>query len=69
MTDHIFTVVPIKHLINQDGEPTTPQKLENCTKPSVSNPRVLLCPCVVQKATVHFDTKALNIRHRPQKGF
>ena len=36
-TDHIFPVLPIKHLVNQDGEPTTPQKLATGTKPSVSN--------------------------------
>ena len=34
-TDHIFTVLPIKHLVNQDGEPTTPHKLATTTKPSV----------------------------------
>ena len=27
MTDHIFPVIPMKHLVNQDGEPTTPHKL------------------------------------------
>ena len=27
MTYHIFSVLPIKHLVNQDGDPTTPQKL------------------------------------------
>ena len=26
-THHIFPVLPIKYLIIQDGEPTTPQKL------------------------------------------
>ena len=26
-TDHIFTVLPIKDLINEDGNPTTPQKM------------------------------------------
>ena len=36
-TYHIFPVLPIKDLINEDGDPTTPQKLATCTKPSVSN--------------------------------
>ena len=27
MTDHIFPVLPIKYLINEDGEPTTQFKL------------------------------------------
>ena len=31
-TDHIFPVIPIKHLVNQDGEPTMPQKLATGTK-------------------------------------
>ena len=32
-TDYIFSVLPIKHLVNQDGEPTTPQKLATGIKP------------------------------------
>ena len=31
--------------------------------------RVLSCPCVVQKATAHVETKTLNMRHQAQKGF
>ena len=46
-TDHIFPVIPIKHLVNQDGKPTTPHKMATVTKPSVSNLRVLFCICVV----------------------
>ena len=68
-TDHIFTVLPIKYLINEDGDPTTPHKLATCTKPSVSHLRVLFFPCVVQKPTAHVETKALNMRHQSQKGF
>ena len=33
-TDHIFPVLPIKDLINKDGDPTTPHKLATCTKNS-----------------------------------
>ena len=29
-TDHIFPVLPIKYMINEDGEPTTPFKLATC---------------------------------------
>ena len=36
---------------------------------AVSNSRVLFCPCVVRKATAHFETKTLNMRHVAQKGF
>ena len=68
-TDHIFPVVPIKDLINKDGDPTTPQKLETCTEPSVSHLRVLFCPCVVRKATAHVETKTLNMCRQAQKVF
>ena len=36
-TDHIFPVLTIKDLINEDGDPTTPHKLATGTKPSVSH--------------------------------
>ena len=68
-TDHIWPVLQIKHLVNQDGEPNTPHKLATGTKPSVSNLRVILCPCVVRKSTAHVETKVLKIIHQPQKGF
>ena len=57
-TGNIFPVLPIKNFVNQDGEPTTPYKLETVTKPSVSNLHVLLCPCVVRNATEHVETNA-----------
>ena len=34
MTDHIFPVLPINHMVNKYGEPTTPHKLATVTKPS-----------------------------------
>ena len=68
-TDHIFLVLPIKYLINEDGDPTTPHKLATGTKPSVSHLRVLFFPCVVQKAMAHAETKTLNMIHQAQKGF
>ena len=67
--DHIFPVLPIKDLINEDGDPTTPHKLTTCTKSSVSNLCVLFCPGVVRKATAHVETKTLNMRHQAQKWF
>ena len=54
--DHIFPVLPIKDLINKDGDPTTPHKLATGMKPSVSHLRVLFLPCVVRKATAHVET-------------
>ena len=65
-TDHIFPVLPIKDLINEDGDPTTPYKPATGTKPSVSHLRVLFCPCVVRKATAPVETKTLNMRHQEQ---
>ena len=68
-TENIFPVLPIKDLINEDEDPTTPQKLATGIKPSKSNLCVLFCPCVVHKATAHVETKTLNMRHQAQKGF
>ena len=34
-TDYIFLVLPIKHLVNQYGEPAKPQRLATVIKPSV----------------------------------
>ena len=62
-TDNIFPVLLIKHLVNQDGEPTTQCKLANVTKPSVSNLCLLFYTFVVQNSTAHVDTKALNMCH------
>ena len=42
-TDHIFTVLPIKQLVNKDGEPNTAHKMAAGTKQSVSNLCVLFC--------------------------
>ena len=68
-TDNIFPFIPIEDLINEDGDPTTPHKLATGTKPSVSHLHVLFCPCVVRKATVHVETKTLNMRHQAQNWF
>ena len=68
-TYHIFPVLPIKYLINEDGDPTTQFKLVTGTKPSVSHVRVLFCPCDVRKSTAHIGTKALNMCHQAQKFF
>ena len=35
--DHIFPVLLIKYIINEDGDPTMPHKLATGTKPSVSH--------------------------------
>ena len=45
------------------------KKLATVTKTLVSNMRVLVCPCVVQKVTAHVYGKTLNISHQSQKGF
>ena len=68
-TYHIFLVIPIKDMINNYGDTTTPYTLATCTKPSVSHLRVLFCPYVVQKDTAHVRAKALNMHQQAQKGF
>ena len=68
-TYQIFPVLPIKGMINEDGDQTTPFKLAAGMKPLVSYLRVLFCAHVIQKATAHMGTKALNMRHQAQKGF
>ena len=68
-TDHIFPILPIKDLINEDGKPNTSFKLATGTKPSLLHFLSLFCPCVVRKATAHVDKKALNMCHQAQKGF
>ena len=54
-TDHIFPVLPIKYLINEYSDPTTPFKLGAGTKPSVSHLFVLFFPWVVRKVDAHVD--------------
>ena len=39
-TDHIFLVLPIKDLINEDGEPTTPFKLATRVASSNNNSKL-----------------------------
>ena len=67
--NHIFPVLLIKDLINEDGDPTTPFKISTGTKPSVSHLRVLFFLYVVRKATAHVGIKALNMCHQAQKDF
>ena len=66
-TDHVFPILTIKHLLSHYGEPTMPHKLATVTKPSVSNVRVLFCPCILQNSTAHVETKTLNICHQSPK--
>ena len=59
---HIFPVLPITDLMNEDGDPTTPHKVATGTKPSVSHLRVLFGPCVVRKATADVGSPSSFIR-------
>ena len=67
--DHICTVLPIKDMINEDGNPTTTFKLTAGKKPPVLHLCMLFCPYVVQKATAHVGKKALKMYHHAQKVF
>ena len=68
MTHHVFPVLPIKHLVNQDDEPTNPQKLETSTKLQYTK-YVLYFFVYCTKTTARVDGKAFNMCHQPQKGF
>ena len=56
MTYHIFQVLPIKDMINEDGNPTTPFKLAIGTKPSVPHLHVLFFHVLYRKL-LHTLTK------------
>ena len=55
-TDHIFPLLPIKYLINEENEPTTPFKHVTGTKPSVSHLSVLFFHVFYVKL-LHTSTK------------
>ena len=56
-------------MVNHDSDPTVPYNMVTSTKPSVSNIRVLFCPCVVQKTTAHNSRKTLNMNNQSQNVF
>ena len=68
-TYHILPVLPIKDIINEGGNPTTPHKLEIGTKPSVLHLRMLFFPCVVRKSTRHVEKKVFKYASPSEKGF
>ena len=55
-TDNILPVLPIKDLINEDGNPTRPFKVATGTKPSVSHLPVLFFRVLYRKL-LHTLTK------------
>ena len=56
-TDYILPVLQIKHLVNQDGEPTTPHKMPTGKKPLVSNLKILLFH-VLYESQLHMLTQS-----------
>ena len=68
-SDHISPILPIKDLINKDGNPTTIFKLTTGMKSSILHLRVLFYPCVIWKSTTQVGTKVSNMRNQAQKGF
>ena len=68
MTDHIFPVLPIKDLINEDNDLTTQFKPTKRMKPPLSHLPVLFCPCVVRKASAHVK-KGVKYASPSAKGF
>ena len=69
MNDHIFTVLKIKHMVNQDGELTIPQNWQIVLNLHYKKHMFVFCPCLVQKATAYNDTNPLNVCCHSQKGF
>ena len=55
MTDHISTVLPIKYLVNQDGEPIIPCKLATGTNIQYQN-HVFYSVYVLYKRQMHMLT-------------
>ena len=53
MIDQIFPVLPIKDIINNYGNPTTPHNPATGTKPSVSYLHVFVSMCAVDLRTTH----------------
>ena len=47
MEDNILLVLPLKYLINEDGNTTTPFKITTGKKPSIMHLHVLFYPCAV----------------------
>ena len=66
-TDHIFLVLPIKYLINKDGDLTTPYKLATGTKPSVSHLRMFIH--VLSGKLLHTLGKGVKYASPSTKGF
>ena len=68
-TNNIFLVLPIKDLLNKDGDQTITFKLATGTKNLVSHLRVLFFTVVMRKSTAHVGTKVSDMRQQAQKGF
>ena len=67
-TYHIFPVLPIKYLINKDGDLTTPFKLVIGTKTSVSHLLVLFFHVLYGKL-LHIWDKGIKYASPSAKGF
>ena len=65
----VFPVLPIKDLVNEQGEPCTPSELMHGEKPPVRHLITLFCPVIVKKHTAMKDKKMVNMRHQAQKGY
>jgi len=55
----VFIVLPIKDLIDQEGNVTTPSCLFLGTKPLVSAFHVFSCPCIAKKWTARINGKLI----------
>ena len=66
---HIVPVLPLKDLVDKQGNPVTPHELMTGEKAKICHLRTLFCPAIVKKHTAQYKGKHLNMRHQPQKGF
>ena len=61
-----FSVLPVKGLLNKDGNPATPHELFTGEKPCISDFRVFGCPVVVKKYVARIDGNATS--NQTQRG-
>ena len=52
---HIIPVLPLKDLVNEQGDPVTPIELMTNKKAMIRHLRTLFCPCIIKKHTAQYE--------------
>ena len=60
----IIPALPLRDLVDDSGETTTPTFLMTGKKAHISGIRTLFFPCIIKKLTAQKDEKVLNMRHQ-----